>query len=83
LVVVGYERVHEETAGEITCPSFVTDNETDNVSAGQGRVLFDRLTRPKTFRLFTKAEGAGGHCQGMAPTVFWAAAFDRLDDLLA
>jgi hypothetical protein len=74
---------NEETAGAITCPSFVTDNETDNVSVGQGRVLFDHLTCPKTFRLFTKAEGAEGHCEGMAPTVFWAAAFDWLDELLA
>ena len=74
---------NEDTAKNITCPSFVTDNETDTVSVGQGKVLFDRLTCPKTFRLFTKAEGAEGHCEGMAPIVFWTAAFDWLDDLLA
>lgn len=74
---------NEDTAAAITCPSFVTDNESDAVSVGQGEVLFDRLTCPKTFRLFTKAEGAEGHCEGMAPAVFWAAAFDWLDDLLA
>ena len=73
---------NEETAASIPCPSFVTDNETDPVSVGQGRALFDRLTGPKTFRLFTRSEGAEGHCEGMAPTVFWTAAFDWLDDLL-
>jgi hypothetical protein len=72
-----------DTAPAITCPSYVTDNETDTVSVGQGKVLFDRLTCPKEFRLFTKAEGAEGHCEGMAPIIFWTAAFDWLDDLLA
>jgi hypothetical protein len=80
-LVVRY--TNEDTAADITCASFVTDNETDTVSVGQGKVLFDRLTCPKTFRLFTKAEGAEGHCEGMAPAIFWAAAFDWLDDLLA
>ena len=74
---------NQDMAAVITCPSFVTDNETDTVSVGQGKALFDRLTCPKTFRLFTKAEGAEGHCEGMAPVVFWTAAFDWLDDLLA
>lgn len=74
---------NEETAAKITCRSFVTDNETDVVSVGQGKQLFDKLTCPKTFRLFTKAEGAEGHCEGMAPTIFWAAALDWLDETLA
>jgi pimeloyl-ACP methyl ester carboxylesterase len=74
---------NEETAAAITSPSFVTDNETDTVSVGQGKQLFDRLTCQKAFRLFTKAEGAEGHCEGMAPVVFWTAALDWLDDLLA
>ncbi len=74
---------NEETAATITAPSFVTDNETDTVSVGQGKQLFDRLTCQKAFRLFTKAEGAEGHCEGMAPIVFWTAAFNWLDELLA
>ncbi len=73
---------NEETAARITCQSFVTDNETDVVSVGQGKQLFDKLTCPKTFRLFTKAEGAEGHCEGMAPTIFWTAALDWLDEAL-
>ena len=70
------------TVAEIDCPTFVTDNETDEVSPGQGKILFDHLTCPKQFRLFTKAEGAEGHCEGMAPVVFWDAAFNWLDSLL-
>ncbi len=72
-----------ETVARITCPTFVTDNETDVVSTGQGKVLYDHLTCPKEFRLFTKAEGAEGHCEGMAPTIFWDAAYNWLDTTIA
>jgi Alpha/beta hydrolase family len=65
-------------APSIKCPSFVADNETDLVSTGQGQQLYDAMTCPKTFRRFTRAEGAEGHCEGMAPIVFWTAAFDWL-----
>jgi len=69
-------------APSIKCPTFVTDNETDAVSTGQGQRLFDALTCPKDFRRFTRAEGAEGHCEGMAPIVFWTAAFDWLETTL-
>jgi pimeloyl-ACP methyl ester carboxylesterase len=69
-------------APSIACPSFVTDNETDPVSTGQGQQLYDAMTCPKTFRRFTRAEGAEGHCEGMAPVVFWTAAFDWLEATL-
>jgi pimeloyl-ACP methyl ester carboxylesterase len=69
-------------AADITCPAFVTDNETDPVSTGQGQMLYDALAGPKTFRRFTQAEGAEGHCEGMAPIVFWTAAFDWLEQTL-
>lgn len=70
-----------DTVGRISCPSFVADNETDLVSTGQGKILFDHLDCPKEFRLFKREEGAEGHCEGMAPVVFWDAAFDWLDSL--
>jgi Esterase FrsA-like len=70
-----------ELAPTIRCPSLVTDNETDLVSTGQGQRLYDAMTCPKTFRRFTRAEGADGHCEGMAPIVFWTAAFDWLGTL--
>lgn len=71
-----------ELAASIKCPSFVTDNETDLVSTGQGQLLYNALTCPKAFRRFTRAEGAEGHCEGMAPIVFWTAAFDWLNTAL-
>lgn len=71
-----------EQAPKVDCPTVVTDNETDLVSTGQGQLLFDALTCPKTFRRFIRNEGAEGHCEGMAQTVFWTAAFDWLDQEL-
>lgn len=71
-----------DTVTRVACPTFVTGNETDEVSTGQGKVLFEHLTCPKEFRLFKKEEGAEGHCEGMAPIVFWDAAFNWLDTLL-
>jgi dienelactone hydrolase len=79
--MLGY--TNAPTIAKVTCPSYVTDNETDVVSTGQGKQLFDHLTCPKEFRLFTRAEGAEGHCEGMAPIVFWTAAFDWLDQAVA
>ncbi len=73
----------DEQAPLITCPSLIADNETDLISTGQGQELFDALTCPKEFRRFRKDEGAEGHCEGMAPIVFWTAAFDWLDSTLA
>ena len=72
-----------EQAPQITCPSYVTDNETDLVSTGQGEQLFNALTCPKEFRRFVQKEGAEGHCEGMASVVFWTAAFDWLESTLA
>ena len=72
-----------DQAPSVRCPSFITDNEVDPISTGQGQQLFDALTCPKTFRRFTRAEGAEGHCEGMAPGVFWAAAFDWLETTVA
>ncbi len=71
-----------EQAPAIRCPSFVADNETDHVSTGQGQLLYDAMTCAKSFRRFTRAEGAEGHCEGMASIVFWTAAFDWLDSTL-
>ena len=69
-----------EQAAAITCPSFITDNETDAVSTGQGQKLFDAAHLPEDVPPIPAGEGAEGHCEGMAPVVFWTAAFDWLDD---
>lgn len=67
------------SAYTITYPSFVADSETDLVSTGQGQRLYDAMTCLKASRRFTRAEGAEGHYEGLAPVVFWTAAFDWLD----
>jgi pimeloyl-ACP methyl ester carboxylesterase len=66
-------------APKIACPTLVCDNETDVVSTGQGKLLYDHLTCPKEFVRFTAAEGAEGHCEGMGGIVFYERAFDWLD----
>ena len=71
-----------EQAPKVTCPTLVTDNETDLVSTGQGQQLFDALTCPKTFRRFLRNEGAEGHCEGLGQVMFWTATFDWLSDTL-
>ena len=70
-------------APEIRCPTLVCDNETDTISTEQGQLLFDDLRCPKAFIRFSAAEGAEGHCEGMAAVVFYERAFDWLDETLA
>jgi dienelactone hydrolase len=69
-------------AESIGCPTLVCDNETDAISTGQGQQLYDELRCPKEFVRFTAAEGAEGHCEGMAAVVFYERAFDWLDSTL-
>ena len=61
-----------------TCPA-TDENEFDQAVEQRGLFAADL---PLEFRLFTRAEGAEGHCEGMAPIIFWTAAFDWLDHLL-
>lgn len=69
-------------AQSIRCPTLVCDNETDTISTEQGQRLYDALRCPKEFVRFTAAEGAEGHCEGMAAVVFYERAFDWLDSTL-
>jgi len=69
-------------ADRITCPVLVCDSEGDTQMAGQARALYDALTAPKTFLLFTKAEGAEEHCQMGAIHVSTERIFNWLDDTL-
>jgi hypothetical protein len=71
-----------EQAPRITCPCLVTDHETDLVSTGRGQQLCNALACPKSLRRFLRTEGAEGHCEGMAPIVFWTAAFDWLHETM-
>jgi pimeloyl-ACP methyl ester carboxylesterase len=69
-------------AGEIRCPTLVTQAENDPIAAFAER-LYDALTCPKQFLRFTDAEGAGDHCESLARSLFNQRAFDWLDEVLA
>jgi hypothetical protein len=68
-------------AGQISCPTLVTGNETDPIAA-QARQLYEALECPKEFVFFTGSEGAGGHCEGLGQSLFFQRAYDWLDDVL-
>ncbi len=55
-----------DTLSSNLVPQLRDRQETNVVSTGQGRELFEHLTCPNEFRLFTKEEAAEDHCEGMA-----------------
>ena len=60
-----------DLAGQITCPTLALAGEDDFAGTGQLQIFAEALTAPVTTHTFTKAEGAGGHCEGLGQ--------DRLD----
>jgi len=70
-------------AEKISCPTLVCDAENDLFFKGQPQLLYDHLTCKKTMVRFTKAEGAGEHCQVGASRLACARIFDWLDETLA
>lgn len=74
---------NREAAPGITCASLICDNEEDTISTGQGQLLANAMTAAEvTFQRFTKAEGAGGHCEGMGRELFDERVFAWLDNVL-
>ena len=78
-MLVGYSL--EGRAGQITCPTLVTEGEGD--FASQSRRLYDALECEKTLHAFTAAEGAGGHCEGMGQLIWQDLVFGWLAEQLA
>jgi pimeloyl-ACP methyl ester carboxylesterase len=72
----------EGLAGQITCPSLICEGEND-VRGGDARPLYDAITAPKEYILFTNAEGAGQHDEAGAAALFSERVFDWLDRTLA
>lgn len=66
----------------IHCPTLICAAEDDEVGA-TARDLYDALACPKTFIMFTAADGAGEHCEAGARAWFNQRAFDWLDQVLA
>jgi dienelactone hydrolase len=61
-------------ADQIACPTLALAGEGDFAGTGQLQAFADALTAPVTTHTFTKAEGAGGHCEGLGQ--------DRLDQFV-
>jgi pimeloyl-ACP methyl ester carboxylesterase len=73
----------EDAADRIACPTLVIDSDHDTGMKGEPQRLYDALTCPKDFILFTAEEGAGLHCQMGAMLLAHQRIFDWLDETLA
>jgi hypothetical protein len=69
-------------AQKIKCPTLVLEAEKDDSFPGQPRMVYDVLTCPKKYILFTSEEGAEEHCQSGAPAISNQRIFDWLDETL-
>lgn len=67
----------------IDCTMLVVDSEEESQMKGQARKLYDALTCQKDFLLFTKAEGAGPHCQVGGYALSNEKIFNWLDEQLS
>lgn len=52
-----------DCVARVDCHTLIVDAENETALAGQAIKLYEALRCPKTFMLFTEAEGAGEHCQ--------------------
>jgi pimeloyl-ACP methyl ester carboxylesterase len=68
-------------AEQIRCPTLVAWAENDPIARFAER-LHAALQCPKALVRFTAAEGAGGHCEETARSLFHQRAYDWLDDVL-
>jgi pimeloyl-ACP methyl ester carboxylesterase len=69
-------------AANIRCPTLVTAAEADPIAAG-APTLFDAVGAGRKILIrFSEAEGAGGHCEGMARHLFHQRCYDWLDEAL-
>jgi pimeloyl-ACP methyl ester carboxylesterase len=71
----------EGRVDRIRCPTLVCSAENDEIGASADQ-LYAGLTCEKTRLLFTAKEGAGGHCEAGARSLFNQRAFDWLDSVL-
>ncbi|MEC0210497.1 hypothetical protein P4H70_16275 [Paenibacillus ehimensis] len=72
----------EGIASQIQCPMLVCEAEADHFFAGQPAKLYEALTCPKTFMLFTAEDGREEHCQFGALILFNQRVYEWLDDVM-
>jgi pimeloyl-ACP methyl ester carboxylesterase len=65
----------------ITCPTLVCDNPTDTVSS-RGNTFYEALRCEKTLISFSPEEGASGHCEAGAASLFEQRVFDWIDQII-
>jgi len=70
----------EGIAQNILCSTLVCDSESEPLSSGQAKRLFDALQCPKQYLLFKNSEGAGEHCAAGALSLCEQRLFDWLDN---
>ncbi|MEI8125190.1 MAG: alpha/beta hydrolase [Parachlamydiaceae bacterium] len=68
-------------ASQIRCPTLVMDSENEPLSNGQAKMLYEALSCPKDYILFTAKEGAGEHCEAGASSLAHLRLFDLLKQL--
>jgi pimeloyl-ACP methyl ester carboxylesterase len=68
-------------ANQISCPTLLTAAEGDPIATGAPKLL-EAIDVPKALVRFAAAEGAGGHCEGAARTLYHQRVFDWLDEVL-
>jgi pimeloyl-ACP methyl ester carboxylesterase len=69
-------------AGGISCPTLATTNAADPISANAPKLL-EAVSGPGHLLEFTAAEGAAGHCEGLARRLFHERVYDWLDMTLS
>jgi hypothetical protein len=69
-------------AGEIRCPTLVTESEGELLWPGQSKQFYDALVCPKALFKFTAADGADLSCEPKAPGLRSQRIFDWLDQVM-
>ena len=70
-----------KTAPLIKIPALVVDAEDDQFFPGQAKQLFEAISGPKTYMMFTRQDMASAHCQMGAMDIANQRILDWLDEL--
>jgi pimeloyl-ACP methyl ester carboxylesterase len=71
---------YKKVLNQIQCQMLIMDGTGETWGAGQAKKLYDSLTCPKEYMLFTEEDSAAAHCQIGAPALSAQRMFDWLDE---
>jgi alpha-beta hydrolase superfamily lysophospholipase len=80
LMLMLQQFTNADIADRITCHVLIMDGEAEEFTAGQAKKMYDALTCPKDYMLFTKEDTGLMHCQTAALAVANQWMFDWLDE---